>query len=117
MSSSLSQANLPTPLLVSEGRAKMAKASVRKTDTAAFYAELGACIDEVRQQFGLTCKEFAVELGKNESYIRRQIEGSERPQLEMVFAVERFRPVLVIALAKRAAGVDVVTEIRVRRSA
>lgn len=95
----------------------MAKASVRKTDTAAFYAELGACIEEVRQQFGLTLKEFAVELGKNESYVRRQIEGSERPQLEIVFAVERFRPVLVIALAKRAAGVHVDTVVTIRRSA
>src|SRR5687767_6722479 len=115
--STIPQPTLPTPLLVSEPRARMAKADVRKTDTAAFYAELGACIEEVRQQFGLTLKEFAVELGKNESYVRRQIEGSERPQLEMVFAIERFRPVLVIALAKRAAGVDVVTEIRVKRSA
>lgn len=37
------------------------------------------------------------------------MEGKERPQLEKVFAVERFRAALVIALAKLAAGVEVST--------
>jgi transcriptional regulator with XRE-family HTH domain len=95
----------------------MAKADIRKPDTAAYYAAIGGCIEEVRRVSGLTLKEFAAEIGKDERQVKRQIEGGDRPQLEAVFAIERFRGPLVIALAKLAADVDVVTEIRVRRSA
>src|SRR5688572_10090549 len=113
----LAQPNLPTPLLVSEVRGKMAKAGLCKTENEVFYARLGQCIDEVRNVFGLTLKEFAAVLGKNESQMRRQIEGKERPQIEAVFAVERFQGAMVIALARLATGVEVVTVIHVRRSA
>jgi hypothetical protein len=108
---------LPTPLLVAESRAKTAKADIRKADTEAYYASLGRCIEEVRNVFGLTLDQFAHELGKDGRQLARQIAGKERPQLEAVFAVDRFRAPLVIALAKLSAGVEVVTEIRVRRTA
>lgn len=115
--SSIAQPSLPTPLLVSEGRAKTAKADLRKTEIDPFYARIGQCLDEVRNVFGLTLKEFSAELGRNESQIRRQIEGRERPQIEAVFAVEKFQGALVIALARLATGVEVDTVIHVRRSA
>jgi len=111
------QANLPTPLLLPDRRGKTAKADIRKADTEAYYASLGGCIEEVRRVSGLTLKEFAAVIGKDERQIARQIAGADRPQLEAVFAIDRFRGPLVIALAKLAADVDVVTEIRVRRSA
>jgi len=121
MSSSFAQANLPTPLLVSEKRAKQAKAGlpdVRKAEIdAAFYARLGACMAEVQHVFGLTLKEFSAALGKDDRQVQRQIEGKERPQIEVVFAVERFQPAMVIALARLATGVEVDTVIHVRRSA
>lgn len=114
MGLSVSQPNLPTPLLVPEGRAKTAKATIRKADG---YAELGGCLEEVRRVFGLSLEQFAYELGKDERQIARQIKGDERPQLEVVFAVERFRPALVIALARLAHGVEIDTVIHIRRSA
>jgi hypothetical protein len=95
----------------------MAKADLRKTEMEAFYARLGGCMDEVRNVFGLTLKEYAVALGKNESQLRRQIEGQERPQIECVFAVEKFQGPMVIALARLASGVEVDTVIHVRRTA
>lgn len=110
---SLAQQSLPTPLLVTEKRAQMAKADVRKPD----YADLGRCIEDVRHAFGLTLKEFAAELGKDERQVQRQIDGRERPQIEAVFAVQRFQPALVIALARLAQGVEVDTVIHVRRTA
>lgn len=113
----LAQPNLPTPLLVSEKTARMAKADLRKTESDPLYPRIGACIDEVRNVFGLTLKEFAAQLGKNESQLRRQIEGKERPQIEVVFAVEKFQGPLVIALARLANGVEVDTVIHIRRSA
>lgn len=113
----LSQPNLPTPLLLPDKGGRTAKAAIRKPDTERYYASLGRCIEEVRRVSGLTLKEFAAALGKDERQLARQIDGKDRPQLEIVFAVETYRGPLVIALAKLAADVDVVTEIRVRRSA
>lgn len=115
----LAQPNLPTPLLVSEKPKKQAKASLPvlcKSENE-FQSRLGGCMAEVQHVFGLTLKEFAAELGKNESQVRRQIEGKERPQIEAVFAVERFQPAMVIALARLASGVEVDTVIHIRRSA
>ena len=119
MSGSLSQANLPTPLLVSEKPKKQAKAALKvlcKSESD-HYAQLGACLAEVQHVFGMTLKEFAAALDKNESQIRRQIEGKERPQIEVVFAIQKFQGPLVIALARLATGVEVDTVIHVRRTA
>lgn len=117
MASIVTQPSLPTPLLLPDVPARMAKASVRKTDSDAYYAELGACCVEVMRALGLTLKEFAYELGKDERQVARWFDGSGRPQIEAVFAVERFRAPLVIALAQKAAGVETVTTISFRRSA
>jgi hypothetical protein len=117
MAPMLAQQNLPTPLLVTETRGQMAKADLRKTETDAYYAQLGGCMREVQHAFCLTLQQFAAELGKNESQIRRQMDGLERPQIEVVFAVERFQGPLVIALARLSTGVEVDTVIHVRRTA
>src|SRR5687767_1965757 len=97
--SSLPQPSLPTPLLVTEKAGRMAKADLRKSENDPYYAQLGNCLREVQHAFGLTLQEFSAELGKNESQVRRQMEGKERPQIEAVFAVQRFQGPLVIALA------------------
>ena len=107
----------PAPLASGERRAKPAKVALPKRETETYYAALGGCMDEVRRTFDLTLEGFAYELGTDRAQVGRQMEGKERPQLEKVFAVDRFRAPLVIALAKLSAGVEVVTEIRVRRSA
>jgi hypothetical protein len=114
---SVSQASLPTPLLVTEKSARMAKAGLRKSEIDPYYAQLGNCLREVQHAFALTLQEFALELGKNESQVRRQMGGVERPQIEAVFAVQRFQGPLVIALARLATGIEIDTVIHVRRSA
>ena len=113
----VAQPSLPTPLLLSQKGAQMAKADLRKPQTDAYYASLGSCMEEVRNVFGLTLKEFACELGKHERQVAQQMAGKERPQLEVVFAVERFRPALVIALARLATGVKIDTVVTWRRRA
>lgn len=104
------------PLERPQKGAVMAKATLRFPQND-YYATLGSCIEEVRRVHGLTLKEFACEVGKHERQIAQQIAGQERPQLEAVFAVERFRGALVIALARLSADVEVTTEIRVRKTA
>jgi len=113
----LAQPNLPTPLLVTEKGARNAKADIRLSEINPLYAQIGGCFDEVRCAFRLSLQEFAAALGKDERQVKRQIEGKERPQIEAVFAVDRFQGPLVIALARLAAGVEVDTVIHVRRTA
>lgn len=120
MNSSLIQPNLPTPLAVSEKRgnvAKVAHADLRKTEKDELWAELGKCMVSVCYDAQLSLKEFAASLGKDAAQIQRQMEGKERPQIEAVFAVRRYRPALVIAMARLTNEVETFTEIRVRRSA
>lgn len=107
----------PMPLPSGGVRAKTAKVGIPKRDTEAYYAALGGCMDEVRRTFDLSLEGFAYEVGIDRGQLGKQIKGEDRPQLEKVFAVDRFRAPLVIALAKLSAGVEVVTEIRVKRSA
>lgn len=95
----------------------MAKADLRKAEINPLHEALGGCMDEVRRVCGLGLEEFAHALGKNDRQIARQIKGEERPQIEAVFAVARFRAPLVIALSRITPDVEVCTEIRVRRSA
>lgn len=105
----------PAPLPSGEHRAKPAKVTVPKRETDAFYAALGGCMDEVRRTFDLTLEGFAFELGTDRAQVGRQIDGKERPQLEKVFAVERFRGPLVIALARITPEIDVQTVMTVSR--
>lgn len=111
----------PAPLPRPEKRAKQAKVAavdVRKAENSHLYVLLGGCMEEVRNVFGMGLEEFTYAIGKNDPrQVARQLKGEERPQIEAVFAVDRFRAALVIALAKSSAGVEVVTEIRVKRSA
>lgn len=104
------QINMPPMALPSgDTRAKTAKVAIPSRDTEAYYAALGACMDEVRRTFDLSLEGFAHELGTDRAQVGRQIKGQDRPQLEKVFAIEKFRAPLVIALAKLAAGVEVQT--------
>jgi hypothetical protein len=117
MTPSMSQPSLPTPIRVSDTRARTAKASIRKADTKALYKALGGCIADVIRAHGLSLKEFSAEIGKDERQMARQIDGTDRPQLEAVFAIQRFQAPLVIALAKLATGVEIDTVLTFRRSA
>ena len=116
MRTSVDQPSLPTPILLTDVPVRMAKVGVLKADES-LYAALGACLAEVQRTFGLSLKEFSCELGKDERQIARQIDGTDRPQLEVVFAVERFRPALVIALARLAQGMEIDMVVTWRRSA
>lgn len=97
--------------------AKVAPADVRKTEKDALWAELGKCLVFVCYDAGLSLKEFATRLGKDERQVHRQMEGHERPQIEAVFAVPEYRAPLVIALSRLTNEIEVFTEIKIRRTA
>lgn len=79
---------------------------------------LGLCIEDVQTELRLSLEEFAHALGKDERQVKRWQTAEERPQVEAVFAIERFQVALIVAMAKRIGNaVEVETVIRVRRSA
>lgn len=97
--------------------AKVTPEALKNLEKEALWAELGKCLVFVCYDAGLSLKEFAAKVGKDEGQLHRQMEGKERPQIEAVFAVPRFRASLVIALSRLTNEIEVFTEIRVKRSA
>ena len=104
-------------LLRADPRPRMVKADLRKAETPDLRPLIGRALERTRQAAGLTLKEFAAALGRNERQVARWITGAERLQVDAVFAVEHLRSKFVVALAELAEDVDVVTVIQVRRKA
>lgn len=97
----------------------MAKADLPKGENPDFLAEIGHCLDVARRDVGWNHDELADRLGKDKKQVGRWIRGEERTQVDAVFAVDALRGPFVVALAGLVArddsGVQVVTEIRLRR--
>lgn len=102
--------------VIAEMRPELLKADLRKTENRRFWPETGACLDEARRVMGWSLDQLAGEVGRDARQVRRWIAGEEQTQIAAVFAVEALRQPFVIALA-RLAQCEVITEIRVRRSA
>lgn len=97
-------------------RARMAKAAVRKADTP--HAEMGRVVRDVRKASGLNLDEFALAIQKDPRQVKRWEEATDRPQIEAVFAVDAFKPLVLEALACQSGhAVERETVIRIRRSA
>lgn len=119
MAVSFNHGRSPAPLLVSDHSAQIAKGALRKAEHDEPDPErvkLGACMRKVQHDFVLTLKEFARELGKDERQIERQMEGKERPQIELLLSHPKFQGPMLIALANSTPGVEVDTVIHIRRS-
>ena len=102
--------------LLPEARPVMAKADLRKADTADWREQIGAAIQRVKDARVWSLKEFADALGRDERQVKRWIDGRERPQFDVLFAVAALRQPLVVAFAELAgAGVEVETVVRVIR--
>lgn len=97
----------------------MAKASLdplRKAENEHWIVN-GRAIERAKELSGLSLKQFADALKRDERQVAKWFVAAERPQLETVFAVPQLRCPLVIALAEQAGEqIEVVTEIRVRRA-
>ena len=102
-------------LLSSDVPRRMAKADLRKADVTEWRGSIGQAIGRARTLCELSLKEFADAIGRDERQVARWIGGTERPQLDAIFAVPTLRGPLVIALAELSGTVEVITEIRVRR--
>lgn len=93
----------------------MAKADLRKAEID-WKPLIGAAIESTRLACKKSLKEFADAMPRDERQVARWISGTERPQLDAIFAVEAFRQPLVIALADLAEA-EITTQITIRRRA
>lgn len=97
----------------------MAKADRRKAEIEApdWRPMIGAAIEQAQLACKWSLKELADKVQRDERQVSRWIAGTERPQMDALFAVEALRQPLVVALAALADGVEIVTQITVRRRA
>lgn len=77
---------------------------------------MGACLERAQRLSGLTLDQFAREIGRDASQVGKWIKNIEPPQIDAVL-MSPLRGVMLQALAERTPGFEVVTEIRVRRTA
>lgn len=98
--------------------AKVAAADVRNAEPDAWKTQIGQALQRAMTLAGWSLKEFAAAVDRDPRQCARWMDGSERPQFDVIFGVEQLRRPLVIAIAELAGqGVEVETTIRVRRSA
>ncbi len=81
--------------------------------------EVGQIVARTFQLAGLSQKEAAAQIGRDQAQIARWISGAERVQLDALLAVESLRTPFIVALAEAVSGsgVAVETSITVRRTA
>lgn len=95
---------------------RQAKADLKNLDDH-WKALQGEAFADCLRLSGLTQKEAAALLDKDVAQVNRWAAGTENVQGWAVLACERLRKNWVIAQAKVCDGVEVITEIRVRRTA
>lgn len=96
--------------------AKVHTVSHRKAEIEAYRRSTGACIERARNLSGLTLDQFAEAVQRDPSQVGKWIRNAEPPQLDPIL-MSPMRNVMLQALAEHTPGVEVVTEIRVRRTA
>lgn len=96
----------------------MASAHLRKAETVDFRELIGRAIERTRTLSGLSLKEFAAAVGRDERQVSRWENGGENPQLHLIFANQSLRQPLIVALAELVGdSVEVTTHIAIKRTA
>lgn len=95
----------------------MAKAAIPNLRKAENWAELGRVVKRTWLLSGLSLKEFAAAIDRNERQVARWCIAAERPQIETIYAVVPLRGSLVVAMAETSGNVEVETVVRVKRIA
>lgn len=97
--------------------AVMAKADLKKRETP-WRVQVGHAIQRCFALAGVSQKEGAALLNRDPAQIARWMSGDERAQLDAIFAVDRLRQPIVIALAELAGeGVTITTMVQIKRLA
>lgn len=121
MSSSVPQASARVQRVLPDTAPIMAKAHIRKADVADYRRQIAQLVEGLWA--GLTLKEVQARIetatGKtvDERQLARWASSADRPQFDVLFAVEEWRVPIVLAYARLAAtAVEIETVVRVRRT-
>lgn len=77
---------------------------------------IGAALERARELRGWSLKELADHVHREPRQVARWIDGTERAQMDALFAVESLRQPLIVAFAEAAGqGVEVQTQITILR--
>lgn len=94
----------------------MAKADLKNVEP--WRVQVGRALARAFALAGVSQKEGAALLKRDQAQVARWVSGVERVQTDAVMAVEVLRRPLILALAELVGeGIEIVTEIRLRRSA
>ncbi|MCR4376281.1 MAG: helix-turn-helix domain-containing protein [Acidobacteria bacterium] len=92
----------------------MAKANVQIPDD--WPERIGRAVQRAVSLVGWSHKEAAAKVGVDDAEFGKWLSGGRRPQFDRLFAIEELRQPLILSLAGLANDVEVVTEIRMRRT-
>jgi DNA-binding transcriptional regulator YiaG len=114
----MTKADLWTHRLFTENRPQMAKAeTLRKPEVACWREPVGQAIARVQARSGLSLKEFAAAVNRDERQVSRWFTGLEHPQLAAIFTVPALRHLLLVALAELLGDdIEIVTQISIRKA-
>lgn len=84
------------------GRPVMAKAELRFPEIREFRSEIGQCVDRARRTLGWNLDEFAQRCGtdRDPRQVARWCAGTERPQFDVLLAIDEYGEELLIELAR-----------------
>lgn len=96
---------------------RMAKMDLKNLE-ALWKVKVGHAVQRAFKLAGLSQKEVAGEIERDQAQIARWAAGTERPQFDVLFAVEPLRQPLILALAELAGeSVEIETTVKLKRSA
>ncbi len=101
----------------SGNRTRVAKAGLAAERASDWRVAVGRAIERTRHLCGLSLKEFADKLGRDERQVARWEKGEERPHFDAILAVDALKTALVIAVAELANGVEIETVVTIKRRA
>ena len=99
-------------LVPETGELHMAKADLRKPETPNYREQIGQCVNIARLALGWSLKEFAAKVAREERQVARWLNGQERVQLDVLWAIHELREPLLVALARLSGYAEVTTQIK-----
>lgn len=122
MASTVAADRQPRHRVIAEIEPAMLRADLRKAESGDLLAEVGGCLDYARREAGWTLDELAGHMPpapgadkRDSRQVQRWIDGKERTQVDVVFAVPELRGPFVIALARMANEFEEETTLRRKR--
>lgn len=90
-------------------------AKVLNKDETPWREQIGRAIQRAFSLAGVSQKEAAALIGRDQAQIARWVSATERPQFDAIFSVEQLRHPLIQALSEYA-GAEVEVTVRLRRA-